>query len=329
MLSIPTMISTPDRGLRGEAGLAAWEAAICAAYGPTVFNMERPDLFSGHFWRSAGALVSAISGNVSRVQTDGVAGQGSDDASVFLVIAKKGEAMMRQGRASLLLQPGDITIADPDRCWDYSFSRDFAHLSVLVPRSLLSLHPDGPDAMVLWHCHARSRLAKAVSALAGVMAEDETDPLELPGNELDVHASLIDFLAGAVAAGEYASLGRNSVQGGGPALRRVLRIVDEHLTDPEMSPIRIAGLAGVSLRTLYRVFQQGGLTFTSYVLGRRLDECHRKLLSPRYREQAISDIAFSHGFNDLSYFSRSFRRRFGMTPTAVRGGSDVSAPKLN
>jgi AraC-like DNA-binding protein len=33
----------------------------------------------------------------------------------------------------------------------------------------------------------------------------------------------------------------------------------------------------------------------------------------------ISDVAFDRGFNDLSYFNRSFRRRFGLTPTAARG----------
>ena len=33
----------------------------------------------------------------------------------------------------------------------------------------------------------------------------------------------------------------------------------------------------------------------------------------------IGDIAFACGFNDLSYFNRCFRRRFGLTPTAARG----------
>jgi AraC-like DNA-binding protein len=36
-------------------------------------------------------------------------------------------------------------------------------------------------------------------------------------------------------------------------------------------------------------------------------------------ERRISDIAFECGFNDLSYFNRCFRRRFGLTPTAARG----------
>ena len=36
-------------------------------------------------------------------------------------------------------------------------------------------------------------------------------------------------------------------------------------------------------------------------------------------ERRISDIAFGCGFNDLSYFNRCFRRRFGQTPMAARG----------
>jgi AraC-like DNA-binding protein len=38
-----------------------------------------------------------------------------------------------------------------------------------------------------------------------------------------------------------------------------------------------------------------------------------------HRGGRISDIAFECGFNDLSYFNRCFRRRFGLTPTAARG----------
>ena len=48
----------------------------------------------------------------------------------------------------------------------------------------------------------------------------------------------------------------------------------------------------------------------------------RKTLSTDMLARAdgrISDIAFACGFNDLSYFNRCFRRRFGLTPTAARG----------
>jgi len=42
-------------------------------------------------------------------------------------------------------------------------------------------------------------------------------------------------------------------------------------------------------------------------------------LLARGGDRRISDIAFDCGFNDLSYFNRSFRRRFGLTPSAARG----------
>jgi AraC-like DNA-binding protein len=38
-------------------------------------------------------------------------------------------------------------------------------------------------------------------------------------------------------------------------------------------------------------------------------------------QRRISDVAFDCGFNDLSYFNRCFRRRFGLTPTAARGSN--------
>jgi AraC-like DNA-binding protein len=33
----------------------------------------------------------------------------------------------------------------------------------------------------------------------------------------------------------------------------------------------------------------------------------------------VSDIAYACGFNEVSYFNRCFRRRFGASPTQMRG----------
>jgi AraC-like DNA-binding protein len=35
--------------------------------------------------------------------------------------------------------------------------------------------------------------------------------------------------------------------------------------------------------------------------------------------QPISEIAYASGFNDYSYFSQKFRRRFGYAPSAHAG----------
>jgi Helix-turn-helix domain len=60
-----------------------------------------------------------------------------------------------------------------------------------------------------------------------------------------------------------------------------------------------------------------GLSFLEYVLAERLARACRVLMGDSTR--SVSAVAFAAGFGDLSHFNRTFRRRFGCTPTEVRG----------
>jgi AraC-like DNA-binding protein len=44
----------------------------------------------------------------------------------------------------------------------------------------------------------------------------------------------------------------------------------------------------------------------------------RMLADRRYRHLSIAQLALECGFGDISYFNRSFRRRYGETPSDVR-----------
>ena len=46
------------------------------------------------------------------------------------------------------------------------------------------------------------------------------------------------------------------------------------------------------------------------------------LRDPRYAAWTISAVAYSVGFGDLSYFNRTFRRRFGATPSDIRAAAE-------
>ncbi|MEI9925860.1 MAG: helix-turn-helix transcriptional regulator [Bradyrhizobium sp.] len=61
-----------------------------------------------------------------------------------------------------------------------------------------------------------------------------------------------------------------------------------------------------------------GTTFTDFVLGGRLARAHRMLLDPHCLDRSISAVAYEAGFGDLSYFNRTFRRRYGATPSDIR-----------
>lgn len=92
--------------------------------------------------------------------------------------------------------------------------------------------------------------------------------------------------------------------------------VDRHLCDPNLGISMIAAEVGCSVRWLQKILAAQGLRFESYVLTQRLDRAERLL--GQARALSITDICFDLGFNDLSHFSRSFRRRFGMSPSAYR-----------
>ncbi|MDZ4212618.1 MAG: helix-turn-helix domain-containing protein, partial [Methylotenera sp.] len=48
----------------------------------------------------------------------------------------------------------------------------------------------------------------------------------------------------------------------------------------------------------------------------RLEKCRKEILE--YPYEPLSVIAFKWGFNDMSHFSRAFKKRFGMRPTELK-----------
>ena len=89
-------------------------------------------------------------------------------------------------------------------------------------------------------------------------------------------------------------------------------------THSGLSPGDIAKRQKVSDSYIRKLFGSEGTSFSEYVLTRRLIRAHR-MLTVRGRDQGgIASIAYDAGFGDLSYFNRSFKRRYGATPSELR-----------
>lgn len=77
----------------------------------------------------------------------------------------------------------------------------------------------------------------------------------------------------------------------------------------------LARAAGMSRLHFAHVFRElMGISAYAYLLRRRL-EAARKLLADG---ASVTDACFTAGFNNLSHFTRSFRRRFGTAPSRLR-----------
>lgn len=101
-------------------------------------------------------------------------------------------------------------------------------------------------------------------------------------------------------------------------LVRVLAYVRAHLGDPGLTPARVAAVHNVSLRSLYRACEAGGVGLEQWIIRRRLEAARRDLVDPGQAHRTIDAIARSWGFTSPSHFARRFRDAYGVTPRVCR-----------
>lgn len=86
----------------------------------------------------------------------------------------------------------------------------------------------------------------------------------------------------------------------------------------DLSVSDIASRHGISSRYIRKLFEEQGTSFSVFLLEERLEKARRMLGDRRYAHLNIARVAHEAGFNDISYFNRTFRRRFLATPSDIR-----------
>jgi AraC-like DNA-binding protein len=93
-------------------------------------------------------------------------------------------------------------------------------------------------------------------------------------------------------------------------------IIHEQAADPLLTPASIAAQLNISLRQLYRAFN-GTESPAARIRRRRLERA-AELLVVRDQHAHVEKIAQLCGFVSSEYFSRAFRREYGLSPRAYR-----------
>jgi AraC-like DNA-binding protein len=224
----------------------------------------------------------------------------------------RGSTMTHRGR-EFTLRPGSIALLKLDEPFfaaDGSNRKKFTN--VHFPTATLRAMVPGVEAMVGRELEPGGALSLAMDYSDLLLKHPEA--VEEAGMAITVH--LLDLAA--VGLGTRGDLAVKAQRGGLRAVRlkAALTILVRRFSEPDFSAQKLATEAGLSERYVNELLYEAGASFTT-----RLNELRmRKAADLLAREEGrISDIAFECGFNDLSYFNRCFRRRFGLTPTAARG----------
>lgn len=98
-------------------------------------------------------------------------------------------------------------------------------------------------------------------------------------------------------------------------IKQMLQFLQEHYMD-ELDTASIARSASISESECLRCFRSEiGITPIQYLRQMRIQKAAQLLLSEDYK---ISDIASMCGFQDMSYFTKTFREIKGCPPTEYR-----------
>jgi len=299
--------------------LAIWREEIARGVG----RLDVEPLGDGPFRSDASTrrfgtftLTKASATGIRTARTRELLADGNDD--ILLMLAYDGRTLATQFGRELMIDP---TTAAFFSNADVSAATAASVLggSLRLRRSaMLPITGHIEDACM----RPVARSSGAMRMLAGYLAlvdqmPDPLAPAVCHAIETHVH-DLVALVLGATRDAAHLANGRGARAARFAAIRAD---IGRNLAREDLSAAWIAPRHGVSASHVRRLFEEDGTTFSEYVLGLRLAHAHRKLRDPTQRERTISAIAFELGFGDLSYFNRTFRRRYGGSPSDARAAA--------
>lgn len=238
---------------------------------------------------------------------------------VLVSIQLQGGCRVIQGKREATLAPGQFAIYDSTRPYELILEEDYQQAVLRVPRAMLFSRLGGDDLTAL-AVAAEALPARMLCQMVGA-ACDSSAPLS-SAQSFDIAEGVLSVLTGGLRG--LRGDADVAPRAGTRQMERIKSHVAQNLGDPQLTVGRIALSLGLSTSYLHKIFRSEGTTLERWIWELRLTACQRALRDPRWSARTISDIAFSFGFSDAAHFSRSFHRRFAISPREWRCADDAT-----
>jgi len=237
------------------------------------------------------------------------------DRSYFkLSLMLAGTGLLIQDDREAVLQPGDLAVYDTDRPYSLVFDDEFRTMVVMFPKHLISLPPEMIGQLTAVRISGHEGLGGMVvpylTQLAGNLDQLAGNTgARLAHSALDLVSTVFTRELGLddVSADPHRAL-----------VQRIRGYIDRNLASTELGPASIASAHYISTRHLHGLFQEQGVTVSTWIRTRRLEQCRRDLLDPMLADRPVAAIAARWGFVDAAHFSRAFKTTFGISPSEYR-----------
>ncbi|TPN76772.1 helix-turn-helix domain-containing protein [Mesorhizobium sp. CU2] len=310
-------LSISHHGLAKGSAYEAWREGICRGFCRLDVGPAQDGYIDCHneFVLLDSIAIATPQGRSARfARTRDLLIDGCDD--FVLISATHGKVRVTQGSNTIDLTAGQMCLTEMNIAGALDLNQSGGFTTTRFPRRLLLQVAPSAEAQLartLGHDRASGMMVERYSALCSEIG-GELDPL---GQRTAAQhlADLVGHFIGT-SAEQKRLVGESDISTARLNLMKadILKNLDKgHLTIET-----VAKANGLSPRQAQRMFASTGTTFSEFVLEQRLLLARQLLLRESTRHRKVSDIAYTVGFNDLSYFHRTFKRRFGVTPADIQ-----------
>jgi AraC family transcriptional regulator, positive regulator of tynA and feaB len=266
-------------------------------------------------------------GSLALVQTAHDRGEGrrgpaeiaaSEPDLVGLLYMRRGTIGLDFEGKPVVLRAGELVMWDTARRGGFTTFGRVENQTLVVPRELLAMVAPGYEAMFGRPFRSDHPAASLMGSFLGSLMP-VVSSLDVAARDAVADAAL-DIARAVVTT-------RDDPQPRQQTAARLMAVrlyIDANLSNPSLSPATIAKANAISLRTLHRLFESTDDSVGSVIRERRLSRCRADLL--RGTDESVSTIAFRWGFRNMSFFSRLFRQRYGVSARELQVAARAAAP---
>lgn len=320
---MPVPSASPEPSLDTAAfavpklGLDEFREAVDRSFVPLIVTTDvDPDEFRGSISQASaqGVSFTSVSADRQHVERTQELIERSPGRYFKISLQLEGESRIMQDGREVVLHPGDLAIYDTSRPYRLQFPSPFRVMVIQMPHEKLEIPRDLVGRMTAVRLGGDEGLGRVVSPFLATLGAD-LEALEGPAG-VRLAASAIDLLETLFAHElDVAQLAADPHR---QLMQQIRDHIDAHLGDPDLGPASIAAASYISVRHLHALFQEEGVTVSSYIRSRRLERCYLSLTNPLELDQPIAAIGMKWGFPDPAHFSRVFKTAYQESPKTVR-----------
>ncbi len=235
--------------------------------------------------------------------------------AVILNLMLHGEMRVAQGDRHCAMQAGDFSICVTEQPYSLHIPQGMEVASFRLPADALGCSPTILKRMVAQPLGRGNSMASLLAAYANELHRKR---VEVSHSSADPALKNLSMLLSAVLQETLQQQPIHHTDHQERLIFLTKQYIQQHLNHDTLSVAHIAAALRVSTRYLQQLWENEGQTLKEYIAAQRLDAVLHSLTNPARKPESITQIAMSHGFVNMSHFSRFFRTKVGVSPSEYR-----------